>query len=427
MQQASTFTGWDLATSGGSNAVWRIYEGHTAPLLRAFMTNLTLAGAPDVAVTYNGNVQSGASIAAPAGVFGAAASGTNAGFYNGYYSTQQGYDLTGGNLTINAIVLSAISLNGTRVYDGTTDVAAGIFTLSGLINNEDLLLTGVGTIGSKNVGTYNVNLGSLALGDGSTGLASNYTFAGGTQTAIITKADLTISTGAVSKTYDGIVAAAGTAIVTGGAMFGSDSISGGSFAFADKNAGSGNKTVTTSGVSVNDGNGGGNYAISYIDNVTSSILAKAIASVGGLGAIDKVYDGTATATLDLGGASFGDMIVGDDLSVGSATASFSDKNAGSGKTVTVSGITLAGDDAGNYTLPTPPPASRPTSASAVSPSMRRVTTRSMTATRRPRPPCPVATRSWVDDLTFAALGHVRQQERRHRQNRHCQRHHPWRG
>ncbi len=81
-------------------------------------------------VTYNGSAQSGASIAAPAGVFGAAASGTNAGFYNGYYSTQQGYDLTGGNLTINAAALSAISLTGTRAYDGTTDVAAGIVSRS---------------------------------------------------------------------------------------------------------------------------------------------------------------------------------------------------------------------------------------------------------------------------------------------------------
>ena len=40
----------------------------------------------------------------------------------------------------------------------------------------------------------------------------------------------------------------------------------------------------------------------------------------------------------------------DDLSVATASGAFADKNAGSGKTVTISGITLGGTDAGNYSL-----------------------------------------------------------------------------
>ncbi|HTN67480.1 MAG TPA: filamentous hemagglutinin N-terminal domain-containing protein [Burkholderiaceae bacterium] len=285
MMQLLSFSNWNIANSGGSGAVWRIYEGHTAPLLRSFMTSLTLAGAPDVAVTYNGNVQSGASITAPAGVLGAAATGTNAGFYNGYYSTQQGYDITGGNLTINAIILNAISLNGTRVYDGTTDVAAGIFTLSGLINNEDLLLTGVGTIGSKNVGTYNVNLGTLALGDGTTGLASNYTFAGGTQTATITPKTLTVDgLTAANKVYDGNTAAT----LIGGALSGlvgaeTLAFSGQSGAFADQNVGVG-KAVTVSGITLADGTGlASNYRVSNPSGLTADIARlSSVAWVGGL-------------------------------------------------------------------------------------------------------------------------------------------------
>ena len=106
MMQLSTFSSWNTATpktianTGGSGAVWRIYEGHTAPLLTCFLKSLTLTDAPDVTKTYNGKSQSGPSTTKTALVSGSAATGTNVGFYNGYYSNQQGYDIIGGNLTI---------------------------------------------------------------------------------------------------------------------------------------------------------------------------------------------------------------------------------------------------------------------------------------------------------------------------------------
>jgi filamentous hemagglutinin family protein len=91
MMQAATFAGWDMAAQGGSTAVWRIYEGQTAPLLRGFMLPLTL---PDTSVVYSGAQQSGAGAA---GV--TAASGINLGTYFAW-SGQQGYDITGGRLVI---------------------------------------------------------------------------------------------------------------------------------------------------------------------------------------------------------------------------------------------------------------------------------------------------------------------------------------
>ncbi|TXT33083.1 MAG: hypothetical protein FD135_5557 [Comamonadaceae bacterium] len=80
------------------------------------------------------------------------------------------------------------------------------------------------------------------------------------------KANLTLSTSNVSKTYDGGLSASGSAMVSSGTLFGSDSISGGTFAFTNKNVGSSNKSVTTTGVTVNDGNGGGNYNVTYANN-----------------------------------------------------------------------------------------------------------------------------------------------------------------
>jgi len=91
MLQASTFSGWSIATQGGSTADWRIYEGLTGPLLRAFLQPLTL---PDTSAAYNGVLQSGAG--AP-GV--TPARGSNPGSYFAW-SGQEGYDITGGMLTI---------------------------------------------------------------------------------------------------------------------------------------------------------------------------------------------------------------------------------------------------------------------------------------------------------------------------------------
>ena len=45
-----------------------------------------------------------------------------------------------------------------------------------------------------------------------------------------------------------------------------------------------------------------------------------------------------------------DAIGGDAVTAAYTSASFADKNVGNGKTVSVSGISISGADAGNYTL-----------------------------------------------------------------------------
>jgi filamentous hemagglutinin family protein len=273
MMQMDSFSNWNTATpnsianTGGSGAVWRIYEGHTAPLLTSFMTGLAL---DDITVTYNGNAQYGTSTS---GVLGAAATGTNVGvFYNDYYSTQQGYDISGGNLSINA---AALSLKGTRVYDGTANVAASIFSLSGLVNGENLTLRGVGTLADKNVGVdKTVILGSLALGNGTNGLASNYTFDGGTQKATITKADLSVTgISASNKTYDANTTATLLGTATVAALLGDNVSVGGTGigAFGNASVGTG-KTVSVSGYSLS-GTDASNYLVVQPVGITANITA----------------------------------------------------------------------------------------------------------------------------------------------------------
>ena len=70
-------------------------------------------------------------------------------------------------------------------------------------------------------------------------------------------------------------------------------------------------------------------------------------TVDGFLASSKTYDGSTAATLS-GGTVNG--LVGSDAVTTSATGAFSDSNVGTGKTVTISGITLGGTSAANYKL-----------------------------------------------------------------------------
>ena len=62
---------------------------------------------------------------------------------------------------------------------------------------------------------------------------------------------------------------------------------------------------------------------------------------------DKVYDGGTVATVSA--VALSGVVSGDSVGT-SATGAFDTKNAGTGKTVTVSGVSLTGGDAGNYTV-----------------------------------------------------------------------------
>src|SRR5206468_12821609 len=65
-------------------------------------------------------------------------------------------------------------------------------------------------------------------------------------------------------------------------------------------------------------------------------------------AAGKVYDRTDAATVLT--RSLVGVIAGDTVSLTDGTATFTDRNVGTGKVVTLTGATLSGTDAGNYEL-----------------------------------------------------------------------------
>jgi len=236
-----------------------------------------------------------------------------------------------------------------KVYDGTTSASLTFGASSGVISGDDVSIDGLsGTFDTKNVGTgktVTVSGGSLSGAD-----AGNYQISSvaGSTTANITKKDLGVATvTAANKVYDGNTSASLTFGASSGVISGDDvSIDGLSGTFDTKNVGTG-KTVTVSGGSLS-GVDAGNYQISSVAGSTTANITKKDLGVATVTAANKVYDGNTSASLTFGASS--GVISGDDVSIDGLSGTFDTKNVGTGKTVTVSGGSLSGTDAGNYQI-----------------------------------------------------------------------------
>src|SRR5205823_3055040 len=88
--------------------------------------------------------------------------------------------------------------------------------------------------------------------------------------------------------------------------------------------------------------------------MTASISAKNL-TISGAVANDRIYNGTASATVDFSGATLNGKVSGDAVSIDSSgySASFANKNVGTSKPVTVTGVAPSGGDSGNYTISQP--------------------------------------------------------------------------
>ncbi|HEX3843376.1 MAG TPA: YDG domain-containing protein [Steroidobacteraceae bacterium] len=316
-------------------------------------------------VTYNGFVNGeGASVLGGTLAYGGDSQGArNAGVYaitpSGFTSGNYAITYDSGSLTINKASLEVTTSDVTKTYDGTlattgTAIATGGTRLYG----TDSLSGGTYEFTNANAGSGDktVTVSGVTVSDGNGGDNYQITYVANGQSTIDPES-ITVSTANVSKTYDGTDSAAGTPTVISGALYhnasnsgAQDTLSGGTFAFTDPNAGSGDKTVAVSAVAVSDGNGGGNYDVTYADNATSTINPAPLIFSGAVA--EKTYDGTTTAGLS--GYSLSGLIGDQTLGVTVGAANFSDPNAGTGKSVSISGIALSdgteGGLASNYAM-----------------------------------------------------------------------------
>ena len=148
--------------------------------------------------------------------------------------------------------------------------------------------------------------------------------------------------------YDGSDIANITASNLTPPVFGDDAvgITGVVAKYDSKNVGT-NKPVTIAAGYSLTGADAGNYEVTAFSPRTASITAKSL-SVTSWAVDDKTYDGTDAATIS-SGTVFAGLVSGDTVTLG-GTATFADKNAGDGKTVSLASPSLGGTDGGNYSL-----------------------------------------------------------------------------
>ena len=123
MKLAATYTDWKdahgnaiVATEGGVGTPWRIYNGHSMPLLTALMK-----GTKRLEKVYDGNV-----FTTTDPHITLVHTGKDVGTYDAY-SDQLGYDLIGGAIIKpRALTISAVAAQS-KTYDGTRDADAAQF------------------------------------------------------------------------------------------------------------------------------------------------------------------------------------------------------------------------------------------------------------------------------------------------------------
>ena len=292
-----------------------------------------------------------AGVAKPVTLSGVALAGADAGNYTSITPTGLTATISPKSLTIDGAVAQD------RVYDSTTLVAVSGGSLQGIIGSDAVSLVASAAAGNLDDKTIGTNRAVTVTGyDLSGGAATNYVLVQPTGlTASITAYTLNLLGLGADKTYDGTTVAplafAGLdAVFTGDTVAVDASAVTGSY--GDKNVGTA-KPVAVTGTFGLSGTDAGNYVLTQPGPLTGDISRLGI-TVAGLTIADKVYDGTDVGAI-AGTGTFGGAIAGDDLSIagGAVTITFADKNVGENKDVALSGITLSGADAGNYTAATP--------------------------------------------------------------------------
>ena len=266
--------------------------------------------------------------------------GADAGNYAAMGLTGYTADVTPLGLTVAGQVAA------NKVYDANTSAVLSSGSLQGVLAGDTVTLNQSGHFADKNAGLNKAVVASNSLSGTD---AANYAVNQPTDvTANISRATLSLSgLTAVDKVYN----ANTDTVVTGvpiAAALGSDSVSfmgTASGQFSDKNVGVG-KTVLLTGLTLDTTNGdGANYELPSNIGMTASIGQRDL-TISGTTVTTKVYDATTTASVS-GGSLVG--VQGADVLTLSQSGSFADKNAGTGKAVTMLD-SISGAERANYNL-----------------------------------------------------------------------------
>ena len=368
----ANITALPVTVTSGLTANSKAYTGTTAATLSAgsVVLNGVLAGdAANVSLSTNGSTATFASANVANGLTVTVSGLTLTGSAAGNYTLTQPSGFTANITALPVTVTSGITANS-KAYTGTTAATISVSSavLSGVLSGDTAnvrLATNGYTATFAGAGAANgvaVTVAGLSLAGSA---AANYTL---TQpsgfTANITALPVTITSGltAGNKAYDGATTATLNAgsVVLSGVLSGDTanvhlSTNGYTATFASANVANG-VAVTVSGLTLT-GSAAANYTLTQPAGLTANITSLAVTVTSGLTVNGKVYNGTTATTLNAGSVVLAGVTSGDTANVHLSTngyaATFASANVANGITVTVSGLTLTGSAATNYTLTQP--------------------------------------------------------------------------
>src|SRR5471032_202069 len=371
MQQQASFSGFDF---DGSSSVWRMYEGHTMPLLRGFLTPITITGGGANKV-YDAIPFVYSPAFSHADIYGTLsyADGVNAGTHkvDGLYSTK--YDViydASTSLIITPRHITATVTGASKTYDRLTSLVQGTsdgtysISYGNTVNGDTPGISGTFNFASKTAGTSKtITVTSPTLTNNPHGNYALDVNEGGnvTGTGTINQAKLPLSgLSATGRTYDGTtgkITLNGTASVT--PIYGDDvALTGtiGTATLENKSAGASKLVIVGLGSFALSGDDASNYLLVSPSNLMTDI-AKAPLTVGNVTANNRVYNmdwnpaasqyGT-LATLNVANGALTGVLGSDVVTVTAGSGTFDSRNVGTGKNVMATGFTLGGTDGGNY-------------------------------------------------------------------------------
>ena len=210
---------------------------------------------------------------------------------DGFGGNDYSVTTVGNTGSIQKLAITVTAVAAAKTYDGST-AAAGVPTLSTPLVGSDTWTTLDEAFANRNAGTGLTISPTAVINDGNGG--ANYSVTPVNNTAgLIAQRQITVTAAANSKVYDGGTAAATPASITGGSLApypNGSTYDAGAFVevYLSRNAGA-NLTLLPSG-SVNDGNSGQNYAVTFADSTSGSISPLAITVTASTA--NKTYDGT---------------------------------------------------------------------------------------------------------------------------------------
>jgi len=322
------------ATSGGNVTA----DGGATVTAKGVCWNLT--GSPTISDTHTndgtglGSYTSSLTNLSPNTTYYLRAYATNS--QNTSYGSQVSFTTLSLPLTITAPTLTS------KVFDGTTDASSvtTLGTVTGKVAGDDVTVNiSTSVFDTKNVGT------------GKT-VTVTYSLSGANMAKYSTPAASVIATGVITAKPVTVTADAGKTKVYGQvdpvltftvapALFGSDNFTGALTRASGENVGS------TYAINLGTLSAGTNYNITF---VSKNFSISPLDISGTFTAGNKTYDGNNTASIT--GRSLIGVLAADvaNVSLTGGTATFNDKQVGTGKVVTSSGMSLSGTMAANYNL-----------------------------------------------------------------------------